>query len=167
MLTVYFGSSGKDNNEPQLPTPFQLFSFFSSRDNKFQKITNGNQLLCTPFFVPLKITTQLNQLLCTPLFVPVKDNYRTYPSSYNSFSCHIKGNYMPRSFPQPCHPPNFCPEAPIHLRQGLGRKDGVEEGPKGGGAGGNLRGPLHMPSDMGLVSLVGALCQVLCQVQEL
>jgi len=37
-------------------------------------------------------------------------------------------------------------------------RPGVEEGAKGGG-GGILRGPLHMSSDMGIISLVGALCQ--------
>jgi hypothetical protein len=30
MLTVYFGSRSNDNKQPQLPTPFQLFSFFLS-----------------------------------------------------------------------------------------------------------------------------------------
>jgi hypothetical protein len=68
------------------------------------------------------------------------------------------------SFPQSCHQPNFCPaEVPILLREGLGRKDGVkEEGARQGGPG-ILRGPLNMPSDMGVISLIGALCQVLCQ----
>jgi hypothetical protein len=125
MLTVYFGSRSNDNNQPQLPTPFQLFYFFlsflSGRDNKLQKITTETQLLCTPLFVPLKIiTTEPNQLLCTPLSLcPSEDNYRTYPSSSNSFSCHIEGNYMPRSFSQPCHRPNFCLQVPILLREGL------------------------------------------------
>jgi hypothetical protein len=114
---------------------------------KFHKITTGNQLLsCTPFFVPLKITTQPNQLLCTPLFVPVKITTQPTRLLITPFSCHIKGNYyMPRSFRQPCHRPNFCPAVPIHFEGRLQKEGWGGGGGKGGGQRGFCMGHFTCP----------------------